>query len=200
MCDSKYPCQSVSGPSFQQRNCIRPCNTGDTSITAEDQMERTFENYFDPFSKIYKRVNFTCYGRNYNYPMPTVGTGVPGNAKRCRPGKGCDCCPSNGNPNTNTINQFEAAQQYFEDEFNPDTNLYQCVNTICKNYNKPLQMVATQGTGAPNACKIGPRTKRRGQCRQLDNNNVASDFDRETWTFDNKMVLERKCRPQKLDY
>ena len=74
------------------------------------------------------------------------------------------------------------------------TNLYLKTNTVCRDYNVRGVPVANQGTGAPNAGKIGARTKPGGQCRQLDNNNVASEFCRQELSFDNAMRATRKCR------
>jgi len=166
-CYNKFACSSVGRISKKQRKGIRPTNSGDPAFTAVDELETDFDNLFSPFTKQYQK-----YFDNPSRPS--------GNPTTCCPVADRGTGVKKHKNTTNTINQFEALDQKFEDKFNPMTDIYQKVNTINKNYNTQGVPIAKQGTGALNACT---KTRRKGQ-RQLDNNNVASDFCTKELSFD----------------
>ena len=161
--NKKYPCSNVQRPSCAQIACLRPVNSGSTAITVNNQMQRIFDDMFDPFTNIYQQTNFICRPRNNRtFPVATQGTGAPKNSAPCREEYTKDvkdvngsngiiqspCCVSDGNPNNSTINVFEAQQWRFDDQYNPMTDLYQLTNTRCRSRTATATPVATQGSGS----------------------------------------------------
>ena len=134
---NKFPEPSVQRPSRAQQCCILPVNSGSNVIGINERQQRYFDNMFDPFTPLYQCTNFVCKPRNNTaFPVATNGTGSFRKGKKCRTNP-IDCCATDGNPNNNTLNIFEAQDQCFDDQYNPLTDKYQQDFSYCKNRKPP---------------------------------------------------------------
>jgi|GEM_PF-4393400 len=161
-CNGSFPVPSVQRPSRAQQCGLRPVNSGSTAITVNTQMQNYFDDMFDPFTKIYQKTNFICRGKtNTAFPVATQGSGAIGKTRGCRTtpgGKTCNptvcnegCCPPDGNPNNYTMNIFELGNRRFDNEYNPQTELYQKKNRICRSRTQTAFPVSTLGSGSCNS-------------------------------------------------
>lgn len=173
-CNGSFPVPGVQRPSRAQQCGLRPVNSGSTAITANNQMQRYFDDMFDPFTNLYQRTNFICRGRNNQaFPVATQGSGAIGKTHGCRctsGGKVCNppcgassgcCCPADGNPNNSAVNFYELKNWQFDDQYNPMTDLYQKTNTICRSRTQTAYPVATVGSGSYNSQRLQAQRKRR---------------------------------------
>lgn len=116
-CSKRRPICRGSGTCgrFQKTNARkgRPTNNGDTATTATCDLERNFDNLFNPFSKTFNKANQNDQGKPIpeHIPFAKTGTGAANRDQSCRVNGTCQ-----RSDNDNSSSKTCKLEQSFENQ------------------------------------------------------------------------------------